>query len=746
MDSVSSPNSGSLVTYQPPTDAALAAPLPPPPPVHPTLPNKSTEPSLLDYWHVLVRRKWTIFAFLLVTLTVVIVVSLRMPPRYEAAGRIAVYKETQDSLGMKGGNAGSADTSEVEGSVLLETQVQILKSRMLATDVARRLLKPTNSPVTANRSVGTILTANSQDESAMIGRLMGGLQITIVPRTQIIEIRYSDHDPKFTAEVVKSYTEMYIENNFRAKLQSMGQTTEWLTQQLNDLQLKVEISEEKLVKYQREHGILGGDDKTNVITSRLEDLNKQLTAAEAERINKQVNFQNAAAGDSEAMSKMEGGTVLQRLRLQENELRDKLKVYSLQYGPSYPKVVETKSQLEMVQTNIAAEERRVLDRLRTDFNVASQREKMLRDSFDRQKGDANQLNESSIQFSLLKRDVDSNRQLFENLQQRLKEAGVVAGLKSSNVNIIDAPIVPRFPSEPNIPRNLLLGLMIGLFGGVGLALLFELMDNTVVTPEDVQHLTQMPLLGVIPNSRPARPALSNGVTQKRLPAIRPLISQAKPNSQISESFRALRTSLLLSSTSPKIIVVTSALPQEGKTTTCVNVATTLAQKGSRVLLVDADMRRPSVHKTVGCVAGGGLSTVLTGMDRMEDVVAHVESFPNVSFLFAGPVPPQPAELLDSEHMRRCLAEWSKEYDHVVLDTPPVLTVTDAVLLSTMADCVVMVIRSGVTKKDAVKRARDLLSQVRAKMTGVVLNAVDTNSPNYYYYNAKYYGAYYDEEH
>lgn len=745
MDSVSSPKSGSLVTYQPPADTTLATP-PPPPPVHPTLPTKIHEPSLLDYWHVLVRRKWTIFAFLLVTLTIVTVFSLRMAPRYEAAGRIAVYRESQDNLGMKGSSGGAVNTSDVESSVLLETQVQILKSRMLATDVARRILKPTNTPITANRSVGTVLAATSPDEGAMIGRLMSGLQINIVPRTQIIEIRYSDRDPKFAAEVVKAFTEMYIENNFRAKLQSMGQTTDWLTQQLSDLQLKAEISEEKLVKYQREHGILGGDDKQNVITARLEDLNKQLTAAESERINKQVNYQNAAAGDNEAMSKMEGGTVLQRLRLQETDLRDKLKVYSLQYGPSYPKVVETKSQLETVQTNIAAEERRVLGRLRTDFNVASQREKMLRESFDRQKGDANQLNESSIQFSLLKRDVDSNRQLYENLQQRLKEAGVVAGLKSSNVNVIDAPIVPRFPSEPNIPRNLLLGLMVGLFGGVGLALLFELMDNTVVTPEDVQHLIQMPLLGIIPNTRPVRPTLSKSLSQKRLSAIRPLISPEKPNSQISESFRALRTSLLLSSTTPKIIVITSALPQEGKTTTCVNVAASLAQKGSKVLLVDADMRRPSVHKTVGCAAGGGLSTILTGMDRMEDVVAKVDAFPNVSFLFAGPVPPQPAELLDSENMRRHLADWSKEYDHVVIDTPPILTVTDAVLLSTMADCVVMVIRSGVTKKDAVKRARDLLVQVRAKMTGVVLNAVDTNSPDYYYYNSKYYGGYYDEEH
>jgi len=362
---------------------------------------------------------------------------------------------------------------------------------------------------------------------------------------------------------------------------------------------------------------------------------------------------------------------------------------------------------------------------------------MLHEAFEKQKQEANKLNESAIEYTLLKRDVDTNRQLYEGLLQKLKEAGVSAGLKSNNFRIIDSARPPTGAIEPNVPRNLLFAAMLGLASGIGLAFLLEGLDNTVRTTEQAQMISGIASLGMIPlGSKSAR----EGANPKRLviasskEAVE-LVTQVRPQSQMAESYRALRTSLLLSSLGapPKVIMVTSALPQEGKTTTSINSAVVLAQKGVRVLLIDADLRRPSIHKTLGMGPRSGLSNVLTGSTTVDQAITRSTILPNLFVLAAGTPPPNPAELLASANMRDVLNELREQYDHIVIDTPPCLSVTDAVVLSPRADAVVLVIRSGQTTKQALRRSRDVLMQVNAKMVGVLLNAVDLRSPDYYYY-------------
>jgi len=520
------------------------------------------------------------------------------------------------------------------------------------------------------------------------------------------------------------------------------------------------------VRYQKEHEILGIDEKQNITMTKLDELNRQLTAAESERMDKEALYRQVESGDPDAIASsatslagsgsgaQSSSQLLEALRSKQADIKLQVADLGTQFGPSYPKLTQLNNQLKEIDSQIQAEMKKVASTVRGQYTTSLQRESMLRDTFENQKQEANKLNESAITYTLLKRDVETNRQLYEGLLQKLKEAGVSAGLKSNNFRVVDSARPPGGPIEPNIPRNLLFATVLGLASGVGLAFLLEGLDNTVRTTEQAQMISGLASLGMIPlGSKSAR----EGPNPKRLviasskEAVE-LVTKVRPQSQMAESYRALRTSLLLSNLGapPKVIVVTSALPQEGKTTTSINCAVVLAQKkDSRVLLIDADMRRPSIHRTLGMQAGNGLSKVLTDSDTLsEEVIAPTSILPNLFVLPAGKNPPNPAELLASSNMRDLLVKLREQYDHIVIDTPPSLSVTDAVVLSPRADAVVLVIRSGQTTKQALRRSRDILMQVNAKVVGVLLNAVDLSSPDYYYYyeyQGKYARYYRDDE-
>ena len=464
----------------------------------------------------------------------------------------------------------------------------------------------------------------------------------------------------------------------------------------------------------------------------------------------------AAAAATSADAPAPGGatisSLLEKLREQQADLKIQVAQLSTQFGPSYPKVAQMNNQMKEVDAQIQVEMKKIVSRVRSDYLTALQRETMLRAAMDKQKQEENKLNESAIEYSLLKRDVETNRTLYEGLLEKLKEAGVTAGLRSNNIRPVDEARVPMYPAEPNVPRNLSFALALGLTTGIGLAFLLEGIDNTVRTPEQAQALSGLPSLGLIPLG--SKNGVEASVRQRLAVAsskeVVELITQSRPQSQMAESYRALRTSLLLTSLGapPKVILITSALPQEGKTTTSINTAIVLAQKGVRVLLIDADLRRPSIHKTLGTGPKTGLSNVLTGNATLQQATVRSSILPGLFILPAGTPPPNPAELLASSNMKDVLAELREQYDHIVVDTPPALSVTDAVVMSTRADAVVLVIRSGQTTKQALRRSRDLLMQVNARVAGVLLNAVDLTSPDYYYYyeyQGKYGHRYYCED-
>src|SRR5437762_6727691 len=718
--------------------------------IHPAM--AAQDSILREYLRVLIKRKWIVVGTLAAIFGASLVATLRITPIYDAVGSIAINKPDPMLQNLRDpGNSGMDYYDPTD----LDTEVRILHSDLLALQVIKQLnldqmaeFGGHGAPPASSLALTTdAFEGGSARANNLLGVFKGGLHVVLEPNTRIIDIHYRSPNKELAARVVNTLANTYIEQNFKTRFESTMQASDWLSRQLVDLQMKVETSQEKLVKYQKDHQILGIDEKQNITTAKLDELNKELTAAESARMEKEsvyrlsdsVDTESAAAVANSSSAKGSGSTsgLLDKLQAAKADLKIQIAQVSTQFGPAYPKLAELNNQVQEIDLQIQGETKKVGGRLRGDYLAALQRENMLRSALEEQKQQENKLNESAIEYSLLKRDFETNRTLYEGLLQKLKEAGVTAGLRSNNIRPVDIARTPGAPAEPNVPRNLGFALALGLTSGIGLAFLLEGIDNTVRTPEQAQIISGLPSLGMIPLG--SKNGVEASVRQRLAVAsskeVVELITQSRPQSQMAESYRALRTSLLLTSLGapPKVILITSALPQEGKTTTSINTAIVLAQKGVRVLLIDADLRRPSIHKTLGMGPKMGLSNVLTGNATIQQATVRSSILPGLFILPAGTPPPNPAELLASSNMRDVLTELREQYDHIVVDTPPALSVTDAVVMSTRADAVVLVIRSGQTTKQALRRSRDLLMQVNARVAGVLLNAVDLTSPDYYYY-------------
>jgi capsular exopolysaccharide synthesis family protein len=394
-----------------------------------------------------------------------------------------------------------------------------------------------------------------------------------------------------------------------------------------------------------------------------------------------------------------------------------------------------------VDEQITHQSKGIIVELENDYRAALQLEELRSKALDQQKADTNVMSEKMVQYNILRREAEANKALYEGLLTKLKEAGISAGLRSSNVRIIDPAMIPSTPARPAKARNIALAFLVGLVGGIGLALLREYLDNTVKTPDDVETLARLPSLAVVPAfgdgaSTKKRGGLLSGASSNGHDKRIELVAQHLPKSQVAEAFRALRTALLLSQPDhpPQVILVTSALPREGKTTAAANLAVTLAQLGDKTVLIDADLRKPGIGRLLNLGTGkyAGLSSYLAGVSSLDLVTVPHPAIPNLAAIPTGPLPPNPADLLSSHRLTDAIAELRTKYKFIVIDSPPVMAATDAVILSVQADGVLLVVRSGETPKEAFTRTRDLLTSVKSHLLGVVLNAVDASAPDYYY--------------
>ena len=698
------------------------------------------EPHLLDYFIIIKKHQWLVITFLLTVVTVVTIASFKMKPIYVATARVEVDKEAQNTVQFQDSNP--YDEFEDMDSYL-ETQTKILQSETLALQTIKSLDLGRYSEFGGASAPLNFGQAGSERKPAILGAFLGALNVKRVPNSRLIEVSFEAQDPQLAAQVVNAHLQDYIELNFRSKYDATTQASNWLSAELEELRIKVEKSEDARLAYERENQIWQIDEKQDITTQKLGDLSKAVTEAQTELAEKEALYRMATSGNIDALPAARESSVVQDLLKRKADLDQEYTDALNQYGPNYPKVQRLLDQQQELADDLEKARKTVEDGVAEDYNTARNRVALLQEGLDKQKAEANDLAEKLVQYHILQHDAEANKQLYDGLLQKLKEAGITAGLRSSNIRIVDPALVPTGPSRPQKARNILLALLVGLVGGIGLAIFREYLDNTVKSPDDIESLTGLPSLAVVPalpglNGHQGKLSRLAGEAARQIgvgPRVE-LLSYVQPKSQISEAFRALRTSLLLSQAEhpPQVILVTSALPREGKTTAAVNLAVTLAQLGDRTLLMDSDMRKPGVRRALNLTVGkdSGLSSYLAGVCTLDEVMIPHPTINNLTALTTGPVPPSPADLLSSHRMREALAELRRRFKFIVIDSPPIMAATDAVILSSLTDGVLLVVRSGETPKEAFTRTRDLLAGVKSRLLGVVLNAVDSSAPDYYY--------------
>jgi polysaccharide biosynthesis transport protein len=700
------------------------------------------EPHLYDYLLILRKHQWLILSFMLAVVTITAIGTFRMQPVYVATSRIEIDRENSNILPFQGTDSYDY-VSDLDNYI--ETQSKILTSETMALQTIRSGVLSAQADFASDASTSDALSTGSLANlkpPPELASFLTSLSVKRVLNSRLMDVSFESTNPLLAAQIVNAHIKNFIEQNFQSRYEATTRASTWLTDQLSELKIRVEKAEDARITYERQNQIWALDgDKQNVTTQRLADLNKELTDAQSERMRKQSLFEFARAGDMDSVPQIRDNSVVQDLFRRRTELYSQYSDALNQYGPNFPKVLRLQSQLKELEAAAEKEKKGVIARLESEYREARQREELLTQALDQQKVQVNQMSERMVQYSILKREAEANKALYDGLLTKLKEAGISAGLRSSNIRVVDPAMVPQYPARPAKTRNIALSILVGLVGGIGLALLREYMDNTVKSPDDIETLSRLPSLAVVPafaepNGDRSRVKLLKGASTNGHNTRIELVAQHLPKSQMSEAFRALRTALLLSQADhpPQVILVTSALPREGKTTAAANLSVTLAQLGDRTLLIDADLRKPGIGRLLNLGSGkyAGLSSYLAGVSSLDLVTIQHPAIPNLSAIPTGPLPPNPADLLSSHKLTEAIGELRTKFKFIVIDSPPIMAATDAVILSVKADGVLLVVRSGETPKEAFTRTRDLLLSVNAHLLGVVLNAVDSSAPDYYY--------------
>jgi capsular exopolysaccharide synthesis family protein len=699
------------------------------------------EPHLYDYLLILRKHLWLVLSFLLAVVTIVAVATFREKPVYIATATLEIDRENTNILPFPG--VDSDFMMDLDNYI--DTQSRILASETLALQTIR-ILGLNADPEFAGASDSEAIVSGSLKNQKLppeIGAFLGSLAVKRIPGSRLLTVSFESTDPHAAARILNAHLDNYVEQNYKSRYEATADASKFLQSELDELSVKVRRSEDARIAYERANQIwlVGDNTSSNVTTQRLSDLNKQLADAQSDSLKKQALYEFAKAGDVDAVPQIRDNNVLLGMRQRRYELSVQYNDAVNQYGPNFPKVQRLQAQVKELDEQMLRERKGIVVQLENDYREAKQQEDLLSRALDVQKAETNVMSQKMIEYNILKREAEANKTLYDSLQTKLKEGQIASGLKSSNIRIVDPALVPTSPARPAKTRNITLAFLVGLVGGIGLALLREYLDNTVKTPDDVETLARLPSLAVVPAFNEGavgtkragllKGAASNG-SQRRIE----LVAHHLPASQMSEAFRALRTALLLSQAGhpPQVILVSSALPREGKTTAASNLAVTLAQLGDKTVVLDADLRKPGVGRLLNLETDKhcGLSSYLAGVSDLDRVIVAHPSIPNLSAIPTGPLPPNPADLLSSHKLAEAIAELRKKYKFVVIDSPPIMAATDAVIVSVQADGVLLVVRSGATPKEAFTRTRDLLISVNCHLLGVVLNAVNPNAPDYYY--------------
>jgi len=752
---------------------------------------------LYEYW-TSIRKHWVLVISIMLLVTAVAAIYMaRQPDVYESVSRVQVDLETANNPAL-GALKGSPIylNSTYQDPIYFNTQLSILTSSALLARVAKTLDLEHNEnflhPQAAkDKSIWSSIkklvgsgkadappkapeeirlqpsSAIARDDIAeanhyepYVGMLQGGLSVKQLTDTRIIEIRFKHQDPEIAEKVNNMIADTFVLSNLERKTETSASAGDFLQKRIAELQSEIRQGEEQLINYAKSHQIISLDANQNTVVDRLAGLNKQLLEAENERNAAEAAYRatfnpGALEAQAEASDNSAQNSSAAAVESKLADAKQRRQQLLLEYTEKYPEVRDLDQQIALLTKQLEQLRSRtvtvVKTNLETRYRQALQKEKSLREAFEKQRGETLRQNEAAVNYRIVQQEIETNKSLLDGLLQRAKENEVILAGTPNNIHVVDHAAIPKAPVAPRRSQAIMLAAMFSLIVGIALARYLDYLDDSVHSSQDVENFLRLPALAVIPslgsNTRRKLLAAIPGTSQKNGNHAGPeLLLNASQRSPLAESYRQLRTSLLLSAAggAPKTLLVTSSEPGEGKTTTAVNTAVILAQTGARVVIIDGDMRRPRLHSIFDLDNSTGLSGLLASRMDEQEMLAYVQQHEDsgIFVIPAGRVPPNPAELLASDQLRKLMSVLEDEFTHIVIDSPPIASFTDGVLLSSVADGVLLVVHGGSASRHIVRRSKQLLMDAGAKIFGVVLNNVAVSRADYYYNRS--YERYYQE--
>jgi polysaccharide biosynthesis transport protein len=744
--------------------------------------QNTEELKLSDMWRFFLRRRWWIVAFSLLGLLGGFLVTIRAPKLYTATTTVELNKDASSGLGIQdlSGLASQVGVGQEFMTDMLTHQAVLLNDNTALSVIDHLGLMQTHPYVDLPtgkiqadfaREATLPLDQAPLTRDRALGIFRSGLRVAVVKNTRLLTVSYTDTDPQRASRIANAVVEAYLTNHTEARYTATSKASTWLTNQLEDLKRRVEESHKKVSAFEQSAGLVGiapssttkggtsAEESTNTTYQRLTAMNAELSRAEVTRIAKEAVYHLTETGDPDVVLGMgetglvtgEGGSspiaadnkniqLLQKLREQEASLKVQMAAEKVRYGAMNPAIQEIRNQIDSLEIQIREELRRINKEAKTDLDLAQANEDAIRKSVNGQQRGVAALGNSLAALTFLQQEENTSRGLYQDLYTRLEEANIAAGVKSSDIVIVDPARAPGGHSSPVLKMNLAGGLLLGSLVGLLFAGVLHLRDTSLTVLEDFEAVWEFPLLGIIRRfDVAARSKYSYGrpsvaIQRKQAPAQESAWLLTAPKSEIAESYRGIRTSILLSRIDPvpQVILFTSPLSGDGKSTTAYNIAIAFAVQNKRVLLLDADLRRPTIGRKTNCNGKRGLSDMLANDLSLDEVMQQHPNLPNLYVLTSGTIPPMPAELLGSEHFVRLIEQMRKQFDYILIDAPPVLLVTDPLLLASSVDGIVLVVRAGVTTKPVMKRLRVALQKPNVKVLGYVINGLRDNSEGYGY--------------
>lgn len=703
-------------------------------------PGDPDEIDLLAYWNILLKRRWLILGIIGTCVALALVATLMATPVYRATTVMRLDSNDQQILPINANSMGGFNWDPE----FLATHYALLQSRSLAERVAddlnlnaaaiarlqpeswlqrlKGLVRPAPAPSAADAAATAAVDANDTEREQVTNVIRSGLTVEPVRDSRLVNIHFFSPVPQFAARAANAVADGFIASEMDSRFGASNYAKTYLEDQLALVKSRLEDSERELVAFAQKENLVTSEGGQSLVGQNLSDLNASLAAAQSQRIRAQSRWQATSGGA--IPQDMLGNSMMSTLQTQRAQLQRTYQEKLQTFKPDYPEMQALQGQLDELAKQISAELSSIRASVKAEYDAALREERLLTSQLGSLRTETLDVDNRSIQYNILKREVDTNRQLYDGLLQRFKEVGVAGDLRPKNISIVDRAQVPAGRFSPSVSKNVLIGLMLGMLLGVAIAFVLEFLDDTLKTPDDIERRLKLTVLGIIPK-----------LTGKQTPAT----ASVDLRSAFSEAYRSVRTALQFATDSgiPRVLLVTSAGPGEGKSTTATALGRNFAQLGKRVLIIEADMRNPALHKTMTRDTDKGLSNLLVGESSLPEVITQ-SGHDGLDVIFAGPLPPNPAELLSGSRMVSLLAITREHYDQIIIDGPPTMGIADAPILANTAGATLMVVHSGSTKIAAAQAAIKRLRVARARLLGVVLTKYDAKIAGYGYQYDGYY--------